>query len=258
MSNYYKNICTLLAGVTLITAIDYFLPTETIETSIDSITPITPFSQLVYGIPLGGGKQDSCWVKNDALQALQPKTEIIIETTAIFNRCVSIKPIPAKELECRKDFMATQYRQAIALERQLKMRDAYSTYSKLCNSYAPSNQEENPCTASLRLQNGILKAYEHVMLALSKHQLQTGEYPASLSEVLPELPQTSREFAKDFLYCKKEHPSDRTGICSNGSTSYGGSEVSIGTGLSGGDYFDFEKRPCLSFHQTRAKSHEDR
>lgn len=241
MTNSYKTIFKLLAGIILIITIDYLLPTETIETSIDSMTPIKLVSQLVYGVPFGGGKQDSCWVKDDALRALQPKTEIIIETTAIFNRCVSIKPIPAEELECRKNFMETQYRQAIALERQLKMGDAYAIHSKLCNSYAPSNHEEDPCKASLRIENGIKSAYEHVMLALSKHQLRTGKYPSSLSEVLPELPQASREFAEEFVYCKKEHPSDRTGPCSNGSISYSDSEVSIWvSGLYGENYFDIE------------------
>ena len=251
MSNRLKAIVLLLAFGSCMLAFDSLLPTKEIDVTVNHLAK--PGDVLVYNIPFSGGELDTCPIGKNELRALPPKAEIVVLMTAIFGRCVGVKPIPTDELECRKGLRADQYRKAIALEQQRKIAEAHSMYSAVCNSYDPQNHEEDPCKASLRLYNRIQKAYSLVITALSEYKSRTGKYPDSLSVVLPELPQAMREAAEGFTYCKKENPSDRTGQCSDGGESFADSEISVATGLYK-TYIDLEKRPNPSFHQTCAKN----
>lgn len=222
-------------------ALDGLLPTEEIDTTVNHLAK--PSDVLFFNIPRSGGDIGSCPIGKDSeAQALSPRAEIIVQKTAIFGRCVSVKPLPTEELECRRSQRAVEYRKAIELEQQRKLAEAHSIYSAVCNSYEPQSHEEDPCKASLRLYNRIQKAYSSVIAALSEYKSRTGKYPDSLIVVLPELPQAMREAAEGFTYCKKEHPSDRTGQCSDGGTSYADSEIAVGTGLYK-TYFSLKTQP---------------
>lgn len=240
----------LLGISTLLLLADWGLPTQRFEIRVDAQTFDRSSGQLLYSLPGSGGDVGTCSIADAALPMLQPEAEIYFKRSAIFGRCVGIRPIPAVELECRKRLMEEHYRKAIEFERLGAMGEAYSTYSRLCSFYTPSNQQEDPCKASLRLHNGIQKVYEQAVKGLSQYQKRTGKSPASLTELLSELPPSSRQIAKGFVYCKKEHSGDCTGTCSDGGIYYGDLEGSLDSGLSTRGYYDREGRPNQAFEAT--------
>ncbi len=250
MFNLIKALFLILAFGSCVLAIDGLFPTEEIDTTVNHLSK--QGDVVFFNVPLSGGELGSFPIGKDAvLQALSPRAEVIVQKSAVLGRCVSIKPLPTEELECRRDQRAAQYQRALELEQQWKLAAAESMYSEICNSYEPKNHEENPCAASLRLHHRLEKTFSAVMHALSEYESRTGKYPDSLSTVVPDLPEGMRKVAAGFTYCKKENRSDRTAQCSDGGISFADSEITVGMGRT-------ETRPNPSFHRTCAKSRAGR
>jgi hypothetical protein len=80
--------------IALVLLLDLLLPTEKIETSgwFHGIFK----DQFVYFVPLTGGGVDSCVIDKDrgSIRALKPKDIIIVERSAVLDRCVDIKLKP--------------------------------------------------------------------------------------------------------------------------------------------------------------------
>lgn len=252
MSNYLKLISIFLALSLGLLALDSFFPKEEVCTNVIHVDKSRGL--LFYSIPLSGGDVSTCSIRENELQAFPPRSEITVKKTAIFGRCASVNTISTEDLKCRNDRRATQYREAIALEQQRNLAEAYSMYSGICRAYHPPSHEEDPCEASFRLYDRMQEANRLVIAALSDHKSRTGKYPDSLSVVLSEFPQPIRETAEGFTYCKKEHPSERTSQCSDGGTALFDNEISVqGANLYKTNY-DLEEETISSCHQSCTKS----
>ena len=229
----------------VILAVDNFLPTEQIETRLYPMTSHQADGRIFYFVPMSGGVMDSCMVEKDVLRGLSSGDEIIVERSALFDRCVSIKKISDDELKCKVGVFADELHRAIMFDQQRNIQAAHAIYSKLCDSYSQHNQKLDPCTESLRLNKRIHQAYDETMSLLSEYRRINGKYPIALEDISDQLTTAAREVAKGFVYCRKDKPSDRTGTCSDGSSSYADGEVAIVTGLYGASYFDIDGRTNL-------------
>lgn len=155
--------------------------------------------------------------------------------------------------ECQKEQSAKMYQHAVALEVEKNLGSAASIFSGLCEGGNwPPVPLESPCEAAARLTLRVSDVYKQTISALSEYKNKTGFYPISIDEVLDQLPLHAREVAAHFRYCKKAHPTDRTGLCSDGATSYHDSEIEIGTGLYGSIAFTLQG-PTRSTHRACEK-----
>ena len=83
-----------LAGIVLAALIiDALLPPERIETAVHPMSYIHAESVVDYAIPSSGGDMGRCAIDEKTFLDLAPLDTIIVERTALFDRCLGIRRI---------------------------------------------------------------------------------------------------------------------------------------------------------------------
>ncbi len=83
-----------LAGIAFATLIiDALLPPERIETAVHPMSYMHAESVVDYAIPLSGGDMGRCAIDEKTFLGLAPLDAIIVERTALFDRCLGIRRI---------------------------------------------------------------------------------------------------------------------------------------------------------------------
>lgn len=224
----------LMAGILLL---DRQLPATEMMTTIIS----SDVDNMRYNLPLSGGDEASCKLRNTDALPLPAQTLVVIQHTALFGICLSVKPVPKAVLACRDEQVEKIYQQALEFEQQLKLVQAHDYYEAVCNVRGSkinnsdnSNSQDgrkDPCETSQKLYTKTQKTYDAVIAALENVKSGTGQYPDKLDSIRGELSPVTQELAQDFVYCKKTRPGDRTAPCSDGGESFSDHEITVGTGL---------------------------
>ncbi|WP_412480935.1 hypothetical protein [Azonexus sp. IMCC34839] len=84
----------MLAGIVLTALIvDTLLPPERIETAVHPMTYRHGSAIVDYVIPLSGGDMGRCATDDKTFLDLAPLDAIIVERTALFSRCLGVRPM---------------------------------------------------------------------------------------------------------------------------------------------------------------------
>lgn len=114
------------------------------------------------------------------------------------------------------------FSEAVALEHNGKLQDAYHRYSSVSQEGCNNPERLKAGEGALRLTRVIVQAHKDTEAALENYLAENGRYPDTLNEIKHEIPKSSLDAFNGFQYFKEAD--QKMGI---GTGLYGSAEFSL-------------------------------